>query len=76
MDETLEDVARGLASRMKQEWRDWAAGRVGDIDFTGPTKTRGKVKVTDIRNAEGRKCNWGKGISCTDISTCVVEYSL
>ncbi|XP_008308372.1 transient receptor potential cation channel subfamily M member 5 [Cynoglossus semilaevis] len=47
VDETLEDVARGLASRMKQEWRDWAAGRVGDIDFTGPTKTRGKfVRVS------------------------------
>ena len=43
-DETLEKVARGLASRMKRERSHWAAGRVGDIDFTGSTKKRGKVK--------------------------------
>uniref|UniRef100_A0A3B4UQY4 Transient receptor potential cation channel, subfamily M, member 5 n=1 Tax=Seriola dumerili TaxID=41447 RepID=A0A3B4UQY4_SERDU len=42
VDETLEDVARGLASRMKRERSHWAAGRVGDIDFVGSTKTRGK----------------------------------
>uniref|UniRef100_A0A669EG82 Transient receptor potential cation channel, subfamily M, member 5 n=1 Tax=Oreochromis niloticus TaxID=8128 RepID=A0A669EG82_ORENI len=42
VDETLENVARGLASRMKKEKSHWAAGRVGDIDFLGPTKTRGK----------------------------------
>uniref|UniRef100_A0A3Q3QVF4 Transient receptor potential cation channel, subfamily M, member 5 n=1 Tax=Monopterus albus TaxID=43700 RepID=A0A3Q3QVF4_MONAL len=42
VDETLENVARGLASRMMKEKSHWAAGRVGDIDFTGSTKTRGK----------------------------------
>uniref|UniRef100_A0A3Q1G954 Transient receptor potential cation channel, subfamily M, member 5 n=2 Tax=Acanthochromis polyacanthus TaxID=80966 RepID=A0A3Q1G954_9TELE len=41
VDETLENVARGLASRMKEK-SHWAAGRVGDIDFLGSTKTRGK----------------------------------
>ncbi|KAM7405780.1 hypothetical protein PAMP_000207 [Pampus punctatissimus] len=42
VDETLENVARGLASRIKKEKSHWAAGRVGDIDFIGSTKTRGK----------------------------------
>ncbi|XP_074478633.1 transient receptor potential cation channel subfamily M member 5 [Sebastes fasciatus] len=42
VDETLENVARGMANRMKREKSHWAAGRVGDIDFVGPTKTRGK----------------------------------
>lgn len=45
VDETLENVARGLASRIKKEKSHWAAGRVGDIDFSGSTKTRGKVKL-------------------------------
>ncbi|XP_037550434.1 transient receptor potential cation channel subfamily M member 5 [Nematolebias whitei] len=40
--EAIESVARGLASRMKKEKSHWAAGRVGDIDFIGSTKTRGK----------------------------------
>lgn len=43
VDETLENVARGMASRMKKEKSHWAAGRVGDIDFVGTTKTRAKV---------------------------------
>ncbi|XP_053721889.1 transient receptor potential cation channel subfamily M member 5 [Synchiropus splendidus] len=42
VDETLENVARGLTGRMKRGNSHWAAGRVGDIDFVGPTKTRGK----------------------------------
>ncbi|KAA8595770.1 hypothetical protein FQN60_011061 [Etheostoma spectabile] len=42
VDETLENVARGMAIRMKREKSHWASGRVGDIDFSGPTKTRGK----------------------------------
>ncbi|XP_029000168.1 transient receptor potential cation channel subfamily M member 5 [Betta splendens] len=42
VDETLEGGARGLGSRMKKEKSHWAAGRVGDIDFVGSTKTRGK----------------------------------
>uniref|UniRef100_A0A3Q3GWC1 Transient receptor potential cation channel, subfamily M, member 5 n=1 Tax=Labrus bergylta TaxID=56723 RepID=A0A3Q3GWC1_9LABR len=42
VDETLENVARGLAGRIKREKSHWAAGRVGDIDFTGSPKTRGK----------------------------------
>uniref|UniRef100_A0A4W6ERM3 Transient receptor potential cation channel, subfamily M, member 5 n=1 Tax=Lates calcarifer TaxID=8187 RepID=A0A4W6ERM3_LATCA len=47
VDEALENVARGLASRMKKEKSHWAAGRVGDIDFIGTTKTRGKfVRVS------------------------------
>lgn len=50
VDETLENVARGLASRMKKEKSQWASGRVGDIDFVGSSKTRGKVKPT---KAEG-----------------------
>ncbi|XP_039980646.1 transient receptor potential cation channel subfamily M member 5 isoform X2 [Xiphias gladius] len=41
-DGKLENVARGLASRMERQEVHWGAGRVGDIDFTGPTKTRGK----------------------------------
>lgn len=53
VDETLENVARGLASRMKKEKSHWAAGRVGDIDFIGSTKTRGKVKLNDTTNTEG-----------------------
>lgn len=47
VDETLENVARGLASRIKKEKSHWAAGRVGDIDFIGSTKTRGKVKLNE-----------------------------
>ncbi|XP_026233556.1 transient receptor potential cation channel subfamily M member 5 [Anabas testudineus] len=52
VDETLENVARGLASRMKKEKSHWAAGRVGDIDFIGSTKTRGKfVRVRSNTDA-------------------------
>ncbi len=44
VDETLENVARGMARRIKEKnLRE--AGRVGDIDFIGSTKTRGKVNV-------------------------------
>lgn len=53
MDETLENVARGLASRIKKEKSHWAAGRVGDIDFIGSTKTRGKVKLNETVKTEG-----------------------
>ncbi|XP_056872165.1 transient receptor potential cation channel subfamily M member 5 isoform X2 [Takifugu flavidus] len=42
VDKTLEFVARGMAKRLKTEKSHWAAGRVGDIDFIGPTKTKGK----------------------------------
>ena len=50
VDETLVNVARGMASRMKRGKGHWAAGRVGDFDFIGTTKTRGKVKqiLTDV----------------------------
>lgn len=51
VDETLENVARGLASRMKRERSHWAAGRVGDIDFIGSTKMRGKVKADGTTEA-------------------------
>lgn len=44
VDETLQNVARGMARRLKREKSHWAAGRVGDIDFVGSTKTRGKVR--------------------------------
>jgi len=44
VDETLQKAARGLTGRMKKAKSNWAAGRVGDIDFVGFTKTRGKVK--------------------------------
>ncbi|XP_028328750.1 transient receptor potential cation channel subfamily M member 5 isoform X3 [Gouania willdenowi] len=51
LDETLEDAARGLAGKMRRDKGHWAAGRVGDIDFIGLTKTRGKfVRVSS--NAE------------------------
>lgn len=50
VDETLENVARGLASRIKKEKSHWAAGRVGDIDFIGATKTRGKVQTTTTQH--------------------------
>lgn len=52
VDETLENVARRLGSRMKKEKSHWAAGRVGDIDFLGPTKTRGKVRLDVITSKE------------------------
>lgn len=52
VDETLENVARRLGSRMKKEKSHWAAGRVGDIDFLGPTKTRGKVRLDVIMSKE------------------------
>ncbi|XP_071375194.1 transient receptor potential cation channel subfamily M member 5 isoform X2 [Centroberyx affinis] len=43
LEETLESVSRGLGGRMKKEREShWAAGRVGDIDFTGSSRTRGK----------------------------------
>uniref|UniRef100_A0A3Q3VYR2 Uncharacterized protein n=1 Tax=Mola mola TaxID=94237 RepID=A0A3Q3VYR2_MOLML len=42
VDETLQNVARGMARRLKREKSHWAAGRVGDIDFVGSSKTRGK----------------------------------
>lgn len=43
-----------MASRLKTEKSHWAAGRVGDIDFIGPTKTKGKVRLDMYagRNAE------------------------
>ncbi|MED6253160.1 hypothetical protein ATANTOWER_023421, partial [Ataeniobius toweri] len=41
VDETITNIARGLANKMKEKTH-WAAGRVGDIDFIGPTKTKGK----------------------------------
>nr|XP_040056677.1 transient receptor potential cation channel subfamily M member 5 isoform X2 [Gasterosteus aculeatus aculeatus] len=41
VDEALQKVARGLAGRMKEK-SHWASGRVGDINFVGATKTRGK----------------------------------
>ncbi|XP_055084911.1 transient receptor potential cation channel subfamily M member 5 isoform X2 [Periophthalmus magnuspinnatus] len=45
VNETLGSVGRG---RKKSHW---AAGRVGDIDFMGPTKTRGRfVRVTSSTN--------------------------
>lgn len=44
-DATPENVARGMASRLKREKSHWAAGRLGDINFVGSTKTRGKVKL-------------------------------
>lgn len=55
VDKTPEFVARGMASRLKTEKSHWAAGRVGDIDFIGPTKTKGKVRLDmkyEGRNAE------------------------
>ncbi|XP_015253052.1 PREDICTED: transient receptor potential cation channel subfamily M member 5 isoform X2 [Cyprinodon variegatus] len=41
VDEAIENVARGLANKMEEKTH-WAAGRVGDIDFIGSTKTKGK----------------------------------
>lgn len=46
VDKTLVFVARGMASRLKTDKSHWAAGRVGDIDFIGTTKTKGKVDWT------------------------------
>lgn len=43
VDKTLVFVARGMAGRSKTDKSHWAAGRVGDIDFIGSTKTKGKV---------------------------------
>lgn len=43
-DETLEKPPQGKASRMRGEQGHWAAGRVGDIDFVGSNKMRGKVR--------------------------------
>lgn len=57
VDETLENVARRLGSRMKKEKSHWAAGRVGDIDFLGPTKTRGKVRLDVITSKESVQFN-------------------
>lgn len=48
-EDPLVDVARGLANKMKDKTH-WAAGRVGDIDFIGPTKTRGKVRLNNANN--------------------------
>lgn len=47
MDETLQTAGRAMASKIKVEKGHWAAGRVGDIDFVGSTKTRGKVGLDD-----------------------------
>lgn len=44
-EKTLVFVAQGMASRSKANKSHWAAGRVGDIDFIGSTKTKGKVRV-------------------------------
>lgn len=48
VDETIVNVARGLANKMKEKTH-WAAGRVGDIDFIGPTKTKGKVRLNNAK---------------------------
>lgn len=53
VDETLEKSSRGKAGRMKKEKGHWAAGRVGDIDFVGSNKMRGKVRGRK-ENDEGR----------------------
>lgn len=54
VDKTLVFVARGMASRLKSDKSHWAAGRVGDIDFIGSTKTKGKVKL-DMKEVELQK---------------------
>ncbi|KAM3876709.1 transient receptor potential cation channel subfamily M member 5 [Diretmus argenteus] len=41
LNEAVESVARDLGGRMRRE-SHWAGGRVGDIDFTGASRTRGK----------------------------------
>lgn len=53
VDKTLEYVARGMAGRLKSKKSHWAAGRVGDIDFMGPAKTKGKVRPDMIHGGEG-----------------------
>ncbi|KAL2088932.1 hypothetical protein ACEWY4_015831 [Coilia grayii] len=37
-----EELALSMQKMDRQEKGHWAAGRVGDIDFTGPSRTRGK----------------------------------
>lgn len=53
--EMLETAARNLSSRTKRERSHWAAGRVGDIDFVGSTKTKGKVdgSLQDTQSEDG-----------------------
>lgn len=55
VDDAIENVARTLATRMKTEKSHWAAGRVGDIDFIGSTKTKGKVRSSN-RNVNNENC--------------------
>ncbi|KAM4631430.1 transient receptor potential cation channel subfamily M member 5 [Polymixia lowei] len=42
LDQAAQRVSRGLAGREEKEKSHWAAGRVGDIDFTGSSRTKGK----------------------------------
>lgn len=44
VDETQDNVARGPGGRTKKDKNHWTVGRMGDIDFVGPTKMRGKVR--------------------------------
>ncbi|KAM6980492.1 transient receptor potential cation channel subfamily M member 5 [Aplochiton taeniatus] len=47
LDVVVESVGRALAGRMEKDRPHWAAGRVGDIDFSGASRTRGKfVRVS------------------------------
>ncbi|XP_054625682.1 transient receptor potential cation channel subfamily M member 5 isoform X5 [Dunckerocampus dactyliophorus] len=42
VDETTENVPTGSARRTKAQESQWPTGRVGDIEFIGATKTKGK----------------------------------
>lgn len=71
VDETLENTARGMAGRTKKEKGHWAAGRVGDIDFIGSTKTRGKVNQD---NKHGRSCGARRTESLTSASCLYIQF--
>lgn len=56
---------------MKKEKSHWAAGRVGDIDFIGATKTRGKVRLDVFTKKKKGRLHKNKSVQFklnTDIS--------
>ena len=42
------DMALGMQKSVRQEKGHWAAGRAGDIDFIGSSRTRGKVRSIHV----------------------------
>lgn len=73
VDKTLVFVAQGAASRLKINKSHWAAGRVGDIDFIGSTKTKGKVRLDMEDRSRNTEVLWMNHSSLSPCPVCQGE---